>query len=287
MYRKKSFFFIIALLIVVGTLHAQYQSYSAKGELGLNVGTSQYFGDINPSAKLKPNSYSIGGFYQKYFNNYIGVKLSANYARLHASDADDKNEAYKTRNLNFTNDIIELALAGSFNFFNYAPGFAGHNFTPYVSLGIGALYTNPFTTDANGKKVFLRPLGTEGQNSILPHDGKKYGSFAMVFPLSVGVRQALSEKINLFAEVGYRFTNTDYLDDVSSTYAGSDAFLPSNYRGTPAQAALAQQLQDRSINQTMGKKGWQRGNSLANDSYMFMQIGISYNFSNCNCPQVF
>lgn len=283
---KKIFLFFVGTILIINLSQAQYQSYQAISEVGIGIGTSTYYGDLNPSAKFTPVHYSAGAFYQKYFNNYIGIKLAANYIHLQAGDADNKNSAYKTRNLNFSNNLIELSLAGSFNFFNYAPGYAGHNFTPYVSIGAGAVYTNPYTT-LNGKKIFLRKLGTEGQYSTTPHDGKKYGPFAFVFPLSVGVRQAVSPKINLFAEAGYRFTTTDYLDDVSSTYAGKDAFAPSNYKGSATQASLAAQLQDRSQNQSLGTKGMQRGNSLVKDSYMLIQVGISYNFSNCNCPGVF
>jgi len=285
-YKKISLFFI--MLFASGSLvQAQYQSYQAGGELGIGAGTAMYFGDLNPSAKFAPLSYSAGAYYQKYFDNYIGLRLTANYVRLHASDASNSNTVYKGRNLNFTNNMAELSLAASFNFFNYAPGFPHHNFTPYVSLGVGGIYTNPYTIDDEGKKTYLRPLGTEGQNSATPHDGKKYGLFALVFPLSVGVRQAVSPKISLFAEVGYRFTTSDYLDDVSTTYAGADAFNTANYKGTAAKAALAAQLQDRSLNQSMGVQGWQRGNSTVKDAYLLIQIGISYNFGKCNCPGVY
>ena len=37
----------------------------------------------------------------------------------------------------------------------------------------------------------------------------------MSVPLTLGVKYALSEQFNVFAELMYRFTNTDHLDDVS------------------------------------------------------------------------
>lgn len=283
----KSFLLLVWTLLGAFSLKAQYQSYQARGELGLSGGTSHYFGDLNPEGKLTPLHYSAGAYYQRYFSNYIGARVNFNYIHLAADDKDNKNKAYQTRNLNFTNNLLELTLSGSFNFFNYAPGNAGHNFTPYVALGVGAVYSDPFTTDDQGKKVKLRPLGTEGQHSTTAHDGKKYGAFALVVPLSVGVKQALSEKLNLFAEVGYRFTRSDYLDDVSTTYAGPDAFSGGNYKGTAAEAAQAAALQDRGLGGTPAAAGWQRGNSQAKDGYMLIQVGISYNFGNCNCPLVF
>jgi len=277
------------LSFAVPRLSAQSASsqYQAQAEVGIGLGTAHYFGDINPAGGLTPVHYSAGLFYQRYMGNYIGIRLSANYIHLAASDKDNKSAAYKGRGLDFTNNLMELSLSGSFNFFRYAPGVAGHSFTPYVGLGIGGIYTDPYTKTEQGQKVKLRKLGTEGQYSTTPHDGKKYGPLAMVFPLSVGVRQALSAKLNIFAEATYRFTKTDYLDDVSSTYAGTAAFETSNYKGSAQQAALALQLQDRQQDGKPRLQGWQRGNSLANDRYLSMQIGLSFNFGSCNCPMVY
>ncbi len=43
---------------------------------------------------------------------------------------------------------------------------------------------------------------------------------ALVVPIGVGVKYALNERMNLGFEVVYRYTTTDYLDDVSKTYVG-------------------------------------------------------------------
>lgn len=270
-------------------LHAQSASYQyqPQAEVGIGLGTAHYFGDLNPEGGLSPVHYSAGLFYQRYMGNYIAMRLSVNYIHLAASDKDNQSDAYHGRGLDFTNNVMELTLTGSFNFFRYAPGVAGHSFTPYVGLGIGGIYTDPYTKTDQGEKVKLRKLGTEGQNSTTPHDGKKYGPLAMVFPLSVGVRQALSPKLNIFAEATYRFTKTDYLDDVSTTYAGKEAFDPANYKSSPGQAAEALELQDRNLDGKPRMQGWQRGNSLASDRYLTLQIGLSFNFGSCNCPMVY
>jgi len=43
------------------------------------------------------------------------------------------------------------------------PNDPNYSFTPYVTLGVGAFSYDPYAYLA-GKKEFLRPLGTEGQN---------------------------------------------------------------------------------------------------------------------------
>jgi len=272
-------------------IHAQtYESYQHKGEIGAGIGLSNYFGDLNPDENFKRAKFAGNLYYQYYINNYFGVKLSGLYTRLGNSDVYNKNVAYKMRNLSFNTDVWELTLNGTFNFFKFLPGIPGHRFTPYVSAGAGIFNYNPYTflnVEGTEQKVFLRPLGTEGQNSITPHDGKKYSSLALAFPLSVGVKYALTENWNLFAEVGYRFTTTDYLDDVSTTYAGEQAFLPANYKGSVKDLYYAQRLQDRSgvvTDPAIGQAGFSRGNSKAKDSYLIGLIGVSFNINGYKCP---
>jgi hypothetical protein len=82
--------------------------------------------------------------------------------------------------------------------------------------------------------------------------------------------------MNIFTEFRYRFTNTDYLDDVSTSYA-PDAF---------ATGSLGYLLSDRSYEKgvTIGKQGRQRGNSLAKDAFATLHIGLSFNFQAYKCP---
>jgi hypothetical protein len=58
---------------------------------------------------------------------------------------------------------------------------------------------------------------------------------SLCVPFTFGAKYSINENMNVFAEIGYRFTNTDYLDDVSTTYAGPDAFPP-DPNGNPSVA---------------------------------------------------
>jgi hypothetical protein len=102
------------------------------------------------------------------------------------------------------------------------------------------------------------------------------------FPLGVGVKYNLNPKMNIGFEIVYRFTTTDYIDDVSSTYVGIDKFatLPD---GSPSVAAL---LQDRSYETgtPIGIEGRQRGYSNQNDSYIFAEVMLSINLTSYRCP---
>ena len=85
--------------------------------------------------------------------------------------------------------------------------------------------------------------------------------------------------MNFSFEIAHRFTNTDYLDDVSTTYIGANKFAPLSTAGF---------LQDRSVeidpDNPLGVEGRQRGWSKQKDQYIIAEIGLTYNISTYKCP---
>ena len=272
---------LILLISINENVNAQRNNqnleYVQKGEFGITAGLAHYFGDLNTRASISRPKPALGVFFRKQFGNYVGLRLSAHYAQLGHSDIYSSNEYQKTRNLSFNSNIWEVALQGDFNFFKFIPTNPDYAFTPYITLGIGLFTYDPYAY-TNGNKEFLRPLGTEGQ--LIGYKGRKpYSTLAMCIPLGVGFKYNLSEKINFSFEVAHRFTSTDYLDDVSTTYAGVNNFLP---------LSTAALLQDRSIeidaDNPLGVEGRQRGWSKQRDQYIIAEIGITYNISTYRCP---
>jgi hypothetical protein len=278
---KQTAIVFFALVVSLGSRAQSMDSYVQEGEFGVAIGAAHYFGDLNTRASLNRPKFSAGVFFRKQFGNYIGLKIGANYGRLGYSDVYSKNEFQRRRNLSFNTNIWEFAVSGDFNFFKFYPGISGYSYTPYVSLGVGVFSYDPYAY-LGSTKYFLRPLGTEGQGSAAYPDRKPYGSMAVCFPIAVGFKYNVSPAINVFAEVGYRFTTTDYLDDVSTTYT-PDAFVTTP-NGQPSPAML---LADRSYETgtLIGIKGRQRGNSSQKDSYVMAHFGVSFNISSYRCPK--
>ena len=163
------------------------------------------------------------------------------------------------------------------------PGDGDHRSTPYLTIGVGMFSFDPYAY-LEGQKYYLRELGTEGQAA--GYDGRKpYNNIAVYIPLGVGYKYNLNPKMNIGVEIVYNFTTTDYLDDVSKTYAGINNFptLPS---GDPSVAAL---LQDRSYETgtpPIGIQGRQRGYknqtgrlSVCTDYVFFQSELLSLSFS--------
>jgi Domain of unknown function (DUF6089) len=278
---------ILSFLVIATLLNDSIaqDSYQQLGEFGITAGVAHYFGDINTRAGVNRPKPAVGIFYKKQFNNYLGVRASVHYAQLGYSDIYSKSDFQKRRNLSFNSDIFEVAVQGDFNFFKFVPGDPYYAFTPFVTIGVGVFSYNPYAY-LEGKKVYLRPLGTEGQNIsyIDPNTGNKrkpYGSMAVCIPIGAGIKYNLSENINISFQVAHRLTLTDYLDDISTTYIGSDKFPPLN--GQPSVAGV---LQDRSFETgtSIGIEGRQRGFSKQKDQYIIAEVGVSFSISTYKCP---
>lgn len=270
----------LKILLFFAVFHLPYWAfcqnvYKQEGEVGISFGGSHYFGDLNNKAAIDHPDIAVGVFFRKQFTNYTAIRVSGHYTKLGYSDSYNKNEFQRRRNLSFNSDIFEFAVQGDFNFFRFNPREPGNQFTPYMTFGIGVFSYDPYTF-YNGDKVYLRPLHTEGQTFYMGR--KEYGKTAVCFPVGFGIKYAISNDINLSFEVSHRFTTTDYIDDVSTTYVGASNF--------PSNSGLGIVLQDRSYETgtLIGNEGRQRGWSKQKDQYTIAEIGITFNILNYNCP---
>jgi hypothetical protein len=278
----KKIFSLLILSFLLTSVKAQTEQYEyvQEGEFGLTAGVAHYFGDLNNRAAINRPKIAIGAFFRKQFGNYTSLRITGHYALLGYSDIYSDNEFQKRRNLSFNSNIFEIAARGDFNFFKFIPTDPNHIFTPYATIGIGIFSYDPYAIYQN-EKVYLRPLNTEGETF---YKGRKaYGSMAVCFPIGFGLKYAITDKINISFEVAHRFTTTDYLDDVSTTYIGVDKFPSPN--GGKSVAAI---LQDRSVETgdgtPIGIEGRQRGFSKQKDQYAIAEIGISFNITSYRCP---
>ena len=280
---KKIIVVVIGLVISVYPSHLVAQeSIVQEGEFGIGIGAAHYFGDLNTRARLNRPKMAATVFFRKNFSNYISARLGVSFARVGYSDVyNSDNEYMHRRNLSFNSNVWELAVQGDFNFFRFMPGEPGFNFTPYITLGIGAFSYDPFAY-LSKEKNFLRPLGTEGQGTIQYPDRKPYSTMAFSIPFGAGIKYSVNERFNIAFEVLHRYTNTDYLDDVSTTYV-NPAIFPPNADNSPSQAFL---LSDRSyeVGEPIGIPGRQRGNSKQKDQFITAMFHLTFNLQSYKCP---
>jgi hypothetical protein len=237
-------------------------------ELGFGGGTSFYLGDINPKGVFYEPQWSAGLHYRYNFTTRWAMRFNLNYGRIHGDDANHNNP----RNLDFRNDIYEFSGVTELNFLNFFTGSKKmYRFSPYLFAGVGVFFHNPqgSYTHAGGDKewVYLRPLSTEGQG-LAQYPERKYSSAAQFcLPFGIGFKYSMSKHWSIELEWGMRFTFTDYLDDVSTTYVNPD-WLYANRGGVATGMS----------NKTGGDViiGSERGNSSTNDWYSFAMLKLSY-----------
>lgn len=248
-------------------------------EAGGWVGVSYYFGDLNTGFDLTRPGLAGGVIGRYNFNERICFKFSGNYGTVSADDAESDNPFEQARNLNFESVVVDGTAQLEFNFFPYEHGSKDNFYTPYLFAGLTAFYYNP-TTEYEGEIVELRQLGTEGQ-----FKGDEYSAISGALAYGAGFKVDLSYRWSLNFEISGRRLFTDYLDDVSTVYADKGDI--EELRGE-----LSVALSDRSIlidgvnEGEIGLPGRQRGNSVDNDTYVMLGVGLLYYFGQVRCPEI-
>jgi len=259
----------LKFLILILTI--PFAGLAQSGEIGLTLGISSYKGDLNKSL-FNPDVFrpAVGFSYRKCFNNHWAYKLSFNAGSISADDAASNDDFQKQRNLNFRSHVFELASQFEFNFFSFQTANPETPMSPYIFIGLAFFHFNPKTT-IDGRDVELQPLATEGQGTGAYPKRKPYKRLNVSIPMGGGVKFRLSRRFGVSVEVGARRSYTDYLDDVSTTYADKNVLRAAN-------GDISARVSDRSINQNNNfNMDRQRGNASDKDWYMFS--GITFNYT--------
>lgn len=217
--------------------------------------------------------YCAGLFVHASWQQACSVRLQAMWGQVTASDDDLKGVTgpaqYRyQRHLSVKTTITELAALVEFHplvLSAYYDGVAPL-VSPYVIAGIGGCHYNP-QAKHNNHWVDLRPLHTEGQGFTAGRAA--YKSLTWCLPVGAGIKYDPGGLLLWRLEMVYRFTGTDYLDDVSLNYIDPALF----FTYLPAtRAAIAAQLADRRGN---GNPGAQRGNPHNRDAYFDCSLKIA------------
>lgn len=211
-FMKKVFSFF--LLLFSYTAFAQFH-------LGVFAGGSNYLGDLSdkPYRRTKP---AVGLSINYEVSDRFMLRSGITLGKIEGADKYSSNEFLEqNRNLSFKSNIAEFSLIGeltAFNLYNI-------RWSPYAFAGISVYRFNPYVNDSVGGKVYLQPLGTEGQGSTQYPERKKYSLTQFAIPFGGGIKYNLNDNVRLGFEVGLRRLFTDYLDDASGFYADEDALL--------------------------------------------------------------
>jgi len=177
--------YIFLFLFVVNGLFVNAQRTIEGGVL---VGGLYYLGDINPAKQFHSTNLGAGLFVRQNLNKRWAVRANFLVGSLSALDESFPSNYQKVRDVEFNTPLLEIVAQAEFNFLRYKLGAEMHNskFTPYFATGLGFLLVS---------------------NSIQPYN--------FTIPLSVGMKFALSKKLELGFEWSFRKTFSDYVDNLS------------------------------------------------------------------------
>lgn len=210
---KKRLSFFLGLVWMTTGLEAQnfdrFKSY-APWSFSLQMGPTQYFGDLYDLWKyregIQPDyNFTIGSRYT--VSQHLKVRADLSFYQISGTDKKADPRSFRhLRDLNFRarNGEGTLLIEGylfpvdRYNIYR-------ERYNPYIFIGIGGTTNNPHANYRN-KWVPLRPLRTENRD---------YSPVALVFPMGIGFKYKTNVWMDFFIEGNYRFTLTDYLDDVS------------------------------------------------------------------------
>jgi len=186
--------------------------------LFLTGGLINYQGDLQNKRVTLDQAHPFAGL-GVYYEVTDQLYIRAGFMAGKVSGDDKYSKFNKARNLSFFSQVMELQLVAEYDLINSYE----HTITPYLFAGVAGYHFDPYAIDASNKKVYLQPLGTEGQGFYLGR--KKYSLTQLAIPFGGGLKIPLSDNIYLRLEGGMRKLFTDYLDDVSTTYVDGAALL--------------------------------------------------------------
>jgi hypothetical protein len=266
---------LLIIISLVFNFASTAQQFKPNTEVGLILGTSYYLGDLN-TTHFNQSSATAGLVIRKNIDKRFVYKAEVMYLNLKSDERQSSDTIALDRGLHFRSPIYELSGQIEFNFLPYQSGNPLYTWTPFVYTGISIFSFNPQAENINGEWVDLQELGTEGQGTTTEFNGNtrsKYSLIQFAVPIGGGLKIAINENFNIVLEYGARKTFTDYLDDVSTTYAGP------NINGSwPVEMSdLAQQMSDPNGTHV---KDEQRGNPDKKDWYSFAGITLSFKLNN-------
>lgn len=270
---RKSIVILALIALFVPALSAQ------KVAVGLFGGVSNYWGELNDNQIIWDETHAAVGALLRYeVNPFVSLRFALSSATISGSDVNfpvdriDPNTGFQNsvRNLSFRSQITELAGIVEINATGY--DVEDRRFSPFIFGGVAGFHHNPRAL-FEGTWHDLQPLGTEGQGTTAFPNRSHYSRFQASFPFGAGFKVGLGSGLTLGVEAGMRYTLTDYLDDISTTYvdasvqvleSGDLSWRLSNRTGEVLGQPLDLGNNDR------------RGNPDDTDWYMMAGVSLTY-----------
>jgi hypothetical protein len=257
----------IFFLFLLNGLSAQ------KAELAFFGGFSTYLGDLQQKPFVMENAGGVLGVTYKHpVSSKFWLRGGITNSKIAGTDANN-DESLRQRNLSFESRITDGYIAAEYRLFTEERS----AIIPYAFLGIGMFHFDPYTIyGEKNQKVYLQPLGTEGQGLPEYPDRKVYKLQQIMLPFGGGVLWHASERWTIGIEGRINVLFTDYLDDVSTNYALPGPLLRDRGQLAVDLAWRRDEIDNRPypINQST------RGNPDNDDMFYYVGLNLGFKLPN-------
>lgn len=255
------------------------------GELGGRDKTASHFIQDLELSLTRP-ALTIGGRY--WLDSRLIFQSAFSWAYLWGDDSKTSEYFRNQRDLHFRTAILEMqgrleyTLLASKRGHRYnlrkVRGRPGNKLTIDAYLGVCGFFFNP-KQKIDGVWYALQPIGTEGQN--FSETRKPYSRIQVGIPLGFQFKFLLNRQWSIGLDIGYRYTFTDYIDDVSTTYADLESIIQYNENENASPEVIRQIVapvlyDGDSSNDSSANTYEQRGDASNNDVYMLVLISINH-----------
>lgn len=237
------------------------------GDIGNGIGEGRPFiRDLQP----QETRTTVGVYALNRMDRRWGVRYGLQYVGIAGDDIHTNAGPRRARNLHFRNNLIEASVRSE-GYLHLNQAFqSGFNIPVFYGfIGLAGFYSNPQAREINtalnvvGVWHNLRPETTEGV---------RYSPLGVAIPWGIGAQWRLQDGWQLGAEFCYRFTFTDYLDDISTTYSDSEYSSRATEASVAAAGEGAGELTDHVYNPLAPNR---RGNPENKDGYFSLQLTFS------------
>jgi hypothetical protein len=194
-------FVIVACLLIF-----QHKTKAQNKEIGIELGSYNYLGDVARSFELSNSTFGAQIFVRKHINEGLSTRISAGVGKLKGVDNEAFDVFSANRRASFEGDFINFDFQFEYHFLDYRNEILQQYWSPYLLFGAG-LY---------------RFQGTD-------ETGVSYDSgINLRLPVGFGVKYMIDRRWTLAASISAIKSNSDKLDNVSIDTPGLKNYAGGN-----------------------------------------------------------
>ncbi|UJP64693.1 hypothetical protein [Mongoliitalea daihaiensis] len=185
--------------------------FDAPWSVSASGGLTQYFGELYSlwryNEGIQPE-WNANISVRKVVGTYTKLRWEVSHVRMSGQDPPADPRSFRSpRDLHFRARNWETSLIGEIHLKPVKVYNITRNFINFYAFGGVGVSTNNPQAELNGRWVDLRPLQLENN---------PYNKHIIVFPTGIGMKYKANVWSDFFIELNYRWTLTDYLDDISA-----------------------------------------------------------------------